>query len=123
MLVSDSVWCGLRSEYGSFGAVGGRHVVRVYVGDVCWRGAQARAQACRRVRRQSLLHVLQRGLERAHDAQLQPTQGPVPTLADAALLATDRPDTPPYAFIRVWCGLSRKLAVFRVYLSVGLHGD
>lgn len=58
-------------EYGGLGAGGGGNVVGVDVGNVGRRGPQARAQPGRRVRRQSLLHVLQRGLEGAHHAQLQ----------------------------------------------------
>lgn len=63
--------CGRASEYGGLSAGGGGHVVRVDVGDVGRRRAQARAQPGRRVRRQPLLQVLQRRLERAHHAQLQ----------------------------------------------------
>lgn len=66
------VACG--SEYGGLGARRGRHVVRVDVRDVGGRGAQARAQAGGRVRRQPLLQVLERRLERAHHAQLQATR-------------------------------------------------
>lgn len=66
------------SEYGGLGARRGGHIVGVYVGDVGRRRAQARAKARRRVRRQPLLQVLQRRLEGAHHAQLQPNQAAPP---------------------------------------------
>lgn len=109
------------SEYGGLGARGrGRQRRRVVV-DVAQVGrrrlAQARAQPGRRVRRQPLLQVLQRRLERAHHAQLQPTQPSSP--------APPRARRPPPAARRApprrapdECGvdvpLRRPNAVFRV---------
>lgn len=96
------------SENGGLGARRGGHVIGVYVGDVGRRRAQARAKARRRVRRQPLLQVLQRRLEGAHHAQLQPNQAapppsrrlpvPRPPAALARTIATD--------IQRVWCGCS-----------------
>lgn len=88
------------SEYGGLGARGrGRQRRRVVV-DVAQVGrrrlAQARAQPGRRVRRQPLLQVLQRRLERAHHAQLQPTQpsSPAPPRARRPPRAARRPAAP-----------------------------
>lgn len=105
-MVGRSGRCACRSEYGGLGAGGGGHVVRVDVGDV-GRGAQARAQPRRRVRRQPLLQVLQRGLEGAHHAQLQHTQlqCAAPTCPASRCGARTDARTDRYRS-RVWCGCS-----------------
>lgn len=88
-------WCGCGcgrvrvSEYGGLSARRGGHVVRVDVGDVLRRRAQAGPESRGGVRREPLLEVLQRRLERAHHAQLrlQPGEAPDPEdLSGARLL-------------------------------------
>lgn len=115
------------SENGGLAARRGGHVIGVNVGDVGRRRAQARAKARRRVRRQPLLQVLQRRLEGAHHAQLQPNQAapppsrrfPVPR-PPAALART----TPPIykecgvdVLVTLWPAAT--MAVFRVSLRRG----
>lgn len=93
--------CAGRSEYSGLSALCGGHVVGIDEGDVLRRGAQARAQPGRRVRRQTLLEVFQRRLERTDHAQLQPTQ--LSTRAHASHAARPHPAADPNP-TRVWCG-------------------
>lgn len=100
----------LRLEYGGFGA-GGRDVVRVDVGEVAGRRAQPGPQPRRRVRREPLLHVLQRRLEHPHHAQLQATNAGTPATAPPATPSLPLPSPPAYRQSVVWiCATS----VFRV---------